>query len=121
MAKRKQHITLKLFENFNSSISSRAAIINLFNFDFTKVKTLEVDFSKVSFLSRSAAHQLIKEKERYDNKYNIKVKFTNRSKMVKEMLDTVNKSLKIPQSKSIPVQRVYFSTQKEFNQFMLQI
>ncbi len=49
---------------------------------------------------------------------NIKVKFTNRNKNMKEMLYTVNKTLKIPYSKSIPVQRVHFSTQKGLGSFL---
>lgn len=123
MTNKKQHRILKLSEHFKDSVSSRAAIINLFAIDLSKVKTLEIDFSNIDFVSRSATHQLIKEKERLEKELHIKVSFCKRCREVKEMFDIVSKSLKTAQSaKNIStVHRVIFSTPKEFRNFLQRI
>ena len=119
MQKNKNHIILKLSEHYKNSIASRAAIINLFDIDLTK--TLEVDFSDITFVSRSATHQFIKEKERIENTLKIKVDFINLSSEVKEIFDLVTNSIETPKPVTSSIHRVHFSTQKEFKSFLSRI
>lgn len=121
MTSKKHHIKLNLSEHFNNSVSSRAAVINLFAIDLSDIKTLQVDFITIDFVSRSATHQFIKEKEKLENKSHVKVNFSNINKAVKHMFDIVNKSIESPQPKVSEIRRVHFSTQKEFSSFLSRI
>ena len=116
-----QHITLKLSERFKNRVSSRAAVINLFDIDFSNVLTIDVDFNDIVFISRSATHQFIKEKQRLEKESQFRVKFFNLNTEVKAMFDIVNKSIATPQPKVSEIHRVHFSTQKEFSSFLLRI
>ena len=121
MLNEKKHITLKLSDNYTSSIFSRASIINLFSIDLSNVGSLEIDLSNAAFLSRSPAHQLLTEKERLQDELKIKVEFSKVNKTVKEMLDVVEKSRKTPKMKTAKVDKVEFSTEEEFEKFLSQI
>lgn len=119
--KKEKNIVLKLAEHFKNSVSSRAAVINLFAVDLSDKEPIEVDFNNIEFISRSATHQFIKEKQRLENELKIKVAFLNQNKEVKTMFDIVNKSIESPQPKVSEIYRVRFSSQKEFSNFLLRI
>lgn len=121
MTHKEQHIVLSLSEHFKNSVLSRAAVINLFDIDFSKAKTVEIDFSTIDFVSRSATHQLIKEKERLEKTLPVKVNFLNLNKKVKEMFEVVSKSIETPKPQVSTIHRVHFSTPKEFQSFLLHI
>lgn len=121
MLKDKNHIKIKLSEHYKNSIASRAAIINLFDIDFLKIKSVEMDFSDISFASRSATHQLIKEKERLENKLHIKVSFSNLSAEIKKIFELVSKSIEAPKPLTSSIHRVHFSNQKDFQSFLARI
>ena len=121
MTSKKHHIKLNLSEHFKNSVSSRAAVINLFTIDLSDIKILEINFSDIDFVSRSATHQLIKEKERLENKLHIKVNFSSVNNAVKEMFAIVNKSIESPPTKVSEIHRIHFSTQKEFSNFLSRI
>ncbi len=121
MTKNKNHIIIKLSEHYKNSIASRAAIINLFTIDLTEIKTIEIDFSYITFISRSATHQFIKEKERLENTLKIKADFINLSSEVKEIFDLVAKSIESPKPVTSSIHRVHFSTPKEFQSFLTRV
>ena len=121
MTRNKNHIVLKLSEHYNNSIASRAAIINLFDIDLTEIKILEIDFSDITFVSRSATHQFIKEKERIENTLKIKVDFINLSSEVKEIFELVANSIESPKPVTSSIHRVHFSTPKEFQSFLMRV
>jgi len=77
---------LILHEKFNNIISTRDAIRNLFNFMNASFDELVIDFSGISFISSSAAHQLVLE-IRDLNKYRTEVTFINICDDVKRMID----------------------------------
>ncbi len=121
MLKDKIHIKIKLSEHYKNSIASRAAIINLFDLDFSQIESLEVDFSDITFVSRSATHQFIKEKERIANNFQVKVVFSNVTTELKEIFEIVNESIENPKTLTSSIHRVYFSTQKEFQNFLSRV
>lgn len=122
MLKNKNHIkVIKLSDHYNSSIASRVAIINLFDIDLSEIKTLEVDFSDITFISRSATHQFIKEKKRIEKTLHIKVDFLNISAKLKELFEIVSKSIASPKPLTSSIHRVRFSTQKEFQSFLARV
>jgi|GEM_PF-1294040 len=118
MLKNKNHIKIKLSERFRNSIASRVAIINLFDVELSDVKTLEVDFSDIAFVSRSATHQFIKEKERIEKELHIKVDFSNLCKEVRKNFEIVIESIEAPKPVISSIHRVHFSTQKDFQSFL---
>jgi len=118
MTKKKHHI-IKLSDTYSEMIASRAAIINLFSTILTDVNSIEIDFKRISFVSRAAVHQLIKEKENLQKNDNIEVVFSNLNRTVKEMFDAVEKSIKTPKKDINKIKKVQFNTDQEFYDFLL--
>lgn len=118
MLKNKNHIKIKLSERFRNSIASRVAIINLFDVELSDIKTLEVDFSDIAFVSRSATHQFVKEKERIEKKLHIKVDVPKLCKEVRKKFKLVSESIEAPKPVTSSIHRVRFSTQKDFQRFL---
>ena len=121
MSNSSKHITLTLSDHFHNSVSSRAAIVNLFDIDMHDVASITVDFQDITFLSRSAAHQLLTTKSEFSEKHNIKVSFINLQKDIREMLETVESSLLQSNNKSSDVEIIHFSNESEFNKFLNEI
>lgn len=59
---------------------------------FSKVESLVFDLSQVSFVSRSAADQLLKEQERISRELAVPVEITNQEPQVQAMLELVNRT-----------------------------
>lgn len=77
-------ISIILSKIFNSSISTRAAVENLFkDIDADEVV---IDFLDISFISSSAAHQMVTE-IKYLEKRQVKVYCENRAKDVFKMME----------------------------------
>lgn len=79
-------IIVQLISHFDRSISTRAAVQNLFSFDKRGVEEIVFDFSGIHFISSSASHQFILE-VRELAKHNISVSYTNISSDVERMLE----------------------------------
>jgi hypothetical protein len=101
-----------------SDIITRDEIRNLFNFDFINdlddVNEIIVNMKECSFLSRSPAHELVKQIQKLKTDYKIDVKLEGLQFEVEKMLDVVNKSItsKNPQTSKFKI--VTHSTNKEF-------
>ena len=115
-----KNTTITLSETLKESILSRSAIINLFShIDTRKVQSVDVDFENITFVSRSASHQLIIEKRELE-KENVEVAFVKMSTEVKKMIEVVKKSLDKP--KEVPhIHQVHFSSQKKLQKYLLQV
>lgn len=64
MNSKTENIVIKFSDIFDISVTSRSAIRNLFNFKIPGVKTVELNFNNILFVSRSAAHQILLESEK---------------------------------------------------------
>jgi len=121
MSNSTKHITLKLSDHFHNSVSSRAAIVNLFDIYMNDVASITVDFQDIGFLSRAAAHQLLTTQKEFSHERNVKVVFANMQKDVRDMLETVQSSLQKKSNKSSGVEVIHFSNESEFNEFLKEI
>lgn len=63
----------------------------------TRAKRVDLNFKKVQFISRSAAHELLKIKEELFYKYKKEIRFINAEESVEQMLRVVASSRAIPQ------------------------
>ncbi|HLC70060.1 MAG TPA: STAS domain-containing protein [Patescibacteria group bacterium] len=95
---------LKLAEILAPIISSRDLIESLEKIVLkTDSKAVDLDFTNIEFISRSAAHALLLLKEKLDRKaWNKKdVSFVNANKEVKEMLRVVAANRVMPHEKKV--------------------
>jgi len=84
----------------SKTISSRDVLVVLIKkISSAKEKIVELDFSEVDFISRSAAHELLKIREDFDRKKIFKknVMFVNQNKDVSQMLRLVAANFASPQ------------------------
>lgn len=93
--------TVYLEKEIASIISSR----DIFSIIESKIEkensdSVNLDFSNVDFVSRSAAHELILLQERYKLK-NVFVSFINTNKDVREMIRVVASNRVLPNTKEI--------------------
>lgn len=77
---------VSLRKYFSNSISTRAAIENIFDFNLSNLKSITYDFTEINFISSSAAHQFVLELEKIDSN-RIEVTLTNIVDDVQKMLD----------------------------------
>ena len=81
-----------------SDIHTRYEIRTLFNFnldeDFEKINSIVIDMQKCNFLSRSPAHELVKQIQKLKTNYNISVQFKSINQEVEKMINIVSLSLK---------------------------
>ena len=73
-------------KKFDKIISTRAAIDKLFDFDYSNLNEIYIDFSDIAFISSSAAHQLVL-KERELAKKSVQVIFLNIDDEVQRMIN----------------------------------
>jgi anti-anti-sigma regulatory factor len=109
--------TIRLADIFPENIISRSSISMLFNNKMQDSK-IELDFSKIFFLSRSAAQQLELEKVEL-RKRNVEISCINANETIKKMLELVRN-----QSKSRINSEVTFKTFKsesERTEFLMSI
>ena len=78
--------TIKFNELFDRSISTRSAIENLFSIDKTGIEEVVLDFTDISLISASAAHQIIIESKRLEEDH-IQVNMINLNEHVNRMLE----------------------------------
>ena len=100
MVKKSKNI-IKIAQIFASILSSRDIVNELRAIiDKTDSESVDLDFQKVEFVSRSAAHELILVKEDFKRKrLNRKeVSFINTSDSVKEMLRVVAANRTLPKN-----------------------
>jgi hypothetical protein len=81
--------TIKLHNSLGRIVMTRNAIVDLFD-SFTPDSSVLLDFKNVEFISRSAAHEYIKQKVSFGSE----LKEVNMSKNVKAMFLLVAKQLK---------------------------
>ena len=81
-----------------SDIHTRDEIRNLFNFnideDFENIDSIVIDMQKCNFISRSPAHELVKQVQKLKTNYKIKVQFKSINQEVEKMINIVSLSLK---------------------------
>lgn len=81
-----------------SDIHTRDEIRTLFNFsiekDFENIENIVIDMQKCNFISRSPAHELVKQVQKLQTDYNIDVQFKSINQEVEKMINIVSLSLK---------------------------
>ena len=86
-------MTINLEKFVTKSIVSRDIVKNILEYEISKLdkQIIYLNFNKIEFVSRSAAHELLKMKERfeYDKQQKKEVIFKNLTKNVAEMLRIV--------------------------------
>ncbi len=111
-----------MYIDFNAldSIKSRAAVRSFFRLAADE-KTVKVDFAKIEFLSRTAAHELLLMQNSLSSK-GVNVSFLNVSPQVNEMLELVNRSLgKEKQAGFRFVKWLTFDDEKKYEDYLLQL
>ena len=76
----------------------------------TDAKSVVLDFSKVDFISRSAAHELLVLKENLKQTKHIDITFANTNKDINEMLRIVAANRAIPKHQVVPMLHVERTT-----------
>jgi anti-anti-sigma regulatory factor len=104
---------------FNRSISTRAAIQNLFTFDKTEAEEIIFDFSGINFVSSSASHQFYLEVKKLESQDKT-ISFIN-------VIPDVDKMLVLAKSdrKNIftvqKIEHLNVTSDKDLSQLLLQI
>lgn len=102
------------------SIKSRAAVRSFFQFT-GEVQTVKIDFAKIDFLSRAAAHELLVMQNSLSSK-GVDVSFLNVGAQVNEMLELVKKSFgKEKQAGFRFVKWLTFEDEKKYEDYLLQL
>lgn len=114
-----QPLQIHIRDFFSESISSRDAIAMLFNREFLPNQEVVLDFTNVEFITRSAAHQLLKEIQRIEEFFMCKVNLCCCSTEVQKMIDIVRSNRITELSPSSEVKQVYFKTSAALNEFLL--
>lgn len=102
------------------SIKSRDAVRSYFQFT-EEVKTVNVDFAKIQFLSRTATHELLVIQNNLSSK-GVDITFLNLTPEVNEMLEIVEKSIgKEKQAGFRFVKWLNFENEKKYQEYLLQL
>jgi anti-anti-sigma regulatory factor len=102
MVKKTQTITIDIAKSIASIVSSRDVVYSLRKtINKAHAKTIDLDFSAVEFVSRSAAHELLVLKEKLNKSLLRKktINFINASDNVSEMFRTVAANRALPKTK----------------------
>ena len=110
-------ISIRLSDIFKENIISRSSISLLFNEKMQDSK-IELDFSKIVFLSRSAAQQLELEKMKL-RKRNVEVTSINTNEVIKKMFEIVKNQSKSKSSSQIIFKS--FKSESERTRFLMNI
>jgi len=116
----KKQLKISLFEQFGETLNTREAVASLFEKIKTEaVTSVTLDFSYVTFVSRSFTDQLIKEKLSLSEK--VDFIFLNADDNVLRMLREVKKTqnLKKRVYKQIPVFK--FSSKSKLDEYLISI
>ncbi|UZD22283.1 hypothetical protein PBT90_02335 [Algoriphagus halophytocola] len=102
------------------SLKSRSAVRSFFQ-NSGNVETIIVDFAKVEFLSRTAAHEVLLVQNSLASK-GVDISFLNVGGQVNDMLELVKKSLgKEKQAGFRFVKWLNFEDEKKYEDYLLQI
>lgn len=110
--------TIRLKDLYNESISSRDAVSLLFDRPFESKEIIEVDFSGIEFITRSATHQLLKEIQRVQEQFKAVVLITSPNEEVKKMIKIVRESIANPAKKKSEVKQVALRNYAELEEFL---
>ena len=121
MANNKNIKTIVLSNYFDESISSRASVVNLFKSNFNKVDQVHIDFADIDFISRSVAHQFLKEKKRLRKEYKISMLFQNENASLDQLFATVLRSNKNNSSTLVEAKSLEFSSTSDLTKFLLTV
>jgi anti-anti-sigma regulatory factor len=101
------------------SVRTRAAVRSFFRFP-DNVQMVNVDFAKIGFLSRTAAHELLLVQNELSSK-GVDISFLNVNTQVNEMLELVKKSLgREKQTGFRFVKWLTFEDEKKYEEYLLQ-
>ncbi len=121
MANSKNIKTIILSNYFDENISSRASVVNLFKSNFDKVDQVQIDFANIDFISRSVAHQFLKEKKRLNKEFKISMKFQNENSSLDQLFSTVLQSIKNNSSTLVEAKSLKFSSTSDLSKFLLTV
>ncbi len=129
MSYQKNDIILYLARHFGEKVSSRMAIRHLINSsDVKEMERVIIDFNDVSFLSHSAADQLLKERERLEQQAcpaksgeSKTVTFKNVSASVQKLLEAVRKTRQSKERETSELKEFRYDTQQELKDFIMQV
>jgi len=94
-------ITINLDRFFSSVVSSRDSVNELFSFlEKLPNHAILLDFSSIIFVSRSAAHELLKMKNQFEYEFNKIISFVQLNKNIEEMIRLVAANMAIPNRKN---------------------
>lgn len=79
-------VIVQMSSHFNMTVSTRAAVQNLFKLSKRKIDELIFDFSGIQFISSSASHQFVLEVRELE-KQSIPVTIINMNKDIETMLE----------------------------------
>ncbi|MCD6333631.1 MAG: STAS domain-containing protein [Bacteroidales bacterium] len=108
---------IKLNKKFDDIISTRAAIDEVFDFDLRNLEKICIDFSKISFISSSAAHQLVLKIREFEKNI-IQVDLLNINDDVQRMIN-ISKTGRKNIFTTQPVEVVKDLSEKELNELLL--
>lgn len=111
-------ITIRLSDFFKNSISSRDAIKTIFDFQKEISSGIILDFEGIEFMTRSAAHQLLKEISRIESSSVSRVKLIAVSPSVKEMMRIVSRSTDSSKKLRNPKQDIVLNSSSEFQNIL---
>lgn len=116
----KKQLKISLFEQFGETLNTRENVVSLFDRIKTKnITKVTLDFTAVSFISRSFADQLIKEKSQLVDGYSFS--YLNANDNVLRMLREVEKTQQ-PKKKAYKELPVFkFSNQKNIDEYLFSI
>jgi hypothetical protein len=83
---------INLSENGRENIQSRDEVTLLFDLDYKEVTALIFNFENINFISRSPAHEFIKQTGLVKNLYGVDCEFKNMNEDVEKMFDIIKKS-----------------------------
>jgi len=112
---KKLHINLH--QEIAERISTREAIRNVFNKDYSDVNKVLIDFIHIDFIGRSPVHEIVKQTDKL-KKRSIKIEMVNMIDDVKKMFDIVNESIKNPIDRSVKLEVFTYQTEDEFYEFI---
>ena len=102
------------------SLKSRSAVRSFFQIS-GNVETVKVDFAKIEFLSRTAAHEILVMQNSLSSK-GVDISFLNVGTQVNQMLELVKKSLgKEKQAGFRFVKWLNFENEKKYEDYLLQL
>src|SRR5258708_750617 len=121
MLRSPSNIAVIYIKNFyREDISFRDAIALLFDREFEPNQVIEINFSEIAFITRSAAHQLLKEEKKIKLKYNAELRITHTNKEIDQMLDVVRESISHRKkiSKADKVEFISLASERDLIRFL---